>query len=370
MNNARTNPAKQQNTNTVAPNNGNLVSLVDEDFYFDYDGYDVEDTFVSPLMNSSTHSFHSIVVDYGDVMPNIGLSSHRKRNEAYLAMLANLEVIDLSFNNLKKIPGLIYELKNLKEIYFNGNLLKKIPNEMYTKPPSLEDAAHFEHLKELQKIKIEEELAAERRRNNEDDDFDEEEIEEAKPKKKNKKKKKGAKGGDDEMPQIEPVTDQFTEPPQEPPKLLAESLEVIQLNANKIEHVPENLFSNFKSLREIKLKDNPLKEPPQESVCISAVFKRNFTNMNSAGLIKSKSEMNITQEDKTEFGSTSITLLEKNTNKLAKPSTLASEFQEDAKFFDKNKFNLPNLFFETNENLKPLQSYMDKYKKREGLNYL
>ena len=48
----------------------------------------------------------------------------------------------------------------LKEIYFNGNLLKKIPNEMYTKPPAPEDQANFERLKEIQQIKIEEELIA------------------------------------------------------------------------------------------------------------------------------------------------------------------------------------------------------------------
>jgi len=340
------------------------VSLVDEDFYFDYDGFDVDDAnFIAPFNNSSVQNSFQNLVEYGNTMPNVGSgvvpAQLKKRNESYVNLINNLEVIDLSYNNLKKIPGLIYEMKNLKEIYFNGNLLKKIPNEMYTKPPSPEDQANFERLKELQQIKIEEELRAERRRNNEEEDFEEEEMEEVKPKKKNKKGKKKGKQ-EEEMPQIEPVVETISKQI-EPAKLLAESLEVIQLNSNKIEHVPENLFSNFKSLREIKLKDNPLKEPPQESVCISAVFKRNASNLSSASTVKTDlSQQNV------DFDSIStITLLEKTSNKIPKPS-LSVELQDDTKLFEKNKFNLPNLFFETNENLKPLQSYMDKYKKREG----
>ncbi len=291
LNNSRTH-SKPQNTNTNnnsnAIHNGNLVSLVDEDFYFDYDGFELDEaSFLSPLINSSSQNFQSLV-NYGNSVQAQIVSTNqiKKRNESYVNMINNLEVIDLSFNNLKKIPGLIYEMKNLKEIYFNGNLLKKIPNEMYTKPPSPEDQANFERLKELQQIKIEEELRAERRRNNEEDEFEEEEIEEIKPKKKNKKGKKKGKQ-EEEIPQIEPLVETVTAPV-EPAKLLAESLEVIQLNSNKIEHVPENLFSNFKSLREIKLKDNPLKEPPQESVCISAAFKRNSSNLSNKSVTKTE----------------------------------------------------------------------------------
>ena len=202
-----------------------------------------------------------------------------------------------------------------------------------------------------------------RRRNNEEDDFEEEEIEEIKPKKKNKKGKKKGKQ-EEEIPQIEPLVETVAAPV-EPPKLLAESLEVIQLNSNKIEHVPENLFSNFKSLREIKLKDNPLKEPPQESVCISAVFKRNASNLSNTSVTKTELAQQINDFDSI----STITLLEKTSNKSQKPS-LPIELQDDTKLFDKNNFNLPNLFFETNEALKPLQSYMDKYKKREGKDYI
>ena len=344
----------QTNTNNNTTANGNLISLIDDDYYFDYDGYEEtvdEAAFVSPLVNvSSTQSFQS-VVEYGHVVTR----GSKKRSDAYTSMLNTLEIIDLSHNNLNKIPGLIYEMKSLKEIYFNGNLLKKIPNEMYTRPASAADQANFEKLKELQQLKIEEELLAERRRNEDEDVFSDEELEEVKPKKKNKKKKKKP-ASEEELapPRIEPLAEETT-----PKTLLAESLEVMQLNGNKIEHVPENLFSNFKSLREIKLKDNPLREPPQESVCISAVFQRNVANANAS-------------ENTAEFESIStITLLEKSTTKTSKPATsvamLAEVNENDAKFFDKNKFNLPNLFFETNETLKPLQSYMDKYKKREGL---
>lgn len=338
---------------------------MDEDFYFDYDGFDLDEaSFLSPLINSSSQNFQSLV-NYGNSVQAqiVPTNQLKKRNESYVNMVNNLEVIDLSFNNLKKLPGLIYEMKNLKEIYFNGNLLKKIPNEMYTKPPSPEDQANFERLKELQQIKIEEELRAERRRNNEEDDFEEEEIEEIKPKKKNKKGKKKGKQ-EEEIPQIEPLVETVTAPV-EPPKLLAESLEVIQLNSNKIEHVPENLFSNFKSLREIKLKDNPLKEPPQESVCISAAFKRNVSNLSNTSVTKTELAQQINDFDSI----STITLLEKTSNKSHKPS-LPIELQDDTKLFDKNNFNLPNLFFETNEALKPLQSYMDKYKKREGKDYI
>jgi hypothetical protein len=185
LSNSRTNPKQPPTTTTTAASatdshQGDLVALVDEDYYFDYDGNEVdENTFVSPLSAGPTT---------GQPLP---LPTTQLKNEAYSNMLTNLEVIDLSFNNLKKIPGLIYEMKNLKEIYFNGNLLKKIPNELYTKPASPEDQANFERLKELQQIKIDEDLRAERRKNNEDfDEDDEDEYEEEEMKKKNKKKKR------------------------------------------------------------------------------------------------------------------------------------------------------------------------------------
>ena len=349
MSNKNAKPSKD--INLANANAGNLLSLVDEEYYFDYDGYDNENE--SQFGYDANTSLNSS--GFGNMLPH----GVKKRSEFFTKLLDSLEIIDLSYNNLKKVPGLIYRLKSLKELYFNGNLLKKIPNEMYTFPPSPEEIANFERLKREQILRIEEENAKLREEDDEDMDDYEEELE--------KKKKKKKKNKDDEMPKIDALHEARDEP-KEPIKLLADSIEVMHLNDNRIEHVPENLFNNFKSLKEIKLLNNPLKEPPQESVCISAMFKRN--NLGSGRNFNKIKPDPSNPNDTT----TTITLIENSTNITNKPNQVYTmsiatndPFEVENKNYEKKGLNLPNLFFETNENLKPLQSYMVKYKKREGM---
>ena len=59
---------------------------------------------------------------------------------------------------------------------------------------------------------------------------------------------------------------------QTPPFLLSERLEVLQLDGNRIEHIPDNLFSSFSCLRELRLAGNPLKDPPAHAVGISGGY--------------------------------------------------------------------------------------------------
>ena len=69
------------------------------------------------------------------------------------------------------------------------------------------------------------------------------------------------------------------------------------------------------------------------------------------------------------FDSTSISFLygdRKRINNQSSFEILKQNFSSSNKD-DLHNFSLPNLFFETNENLKPLQSYMIKYKNREGI---
>lgn len=236
----------------------NLISIIDENYYFDFN----PENQINPLVQG-------------------------------------LETIDLSNNNLKNFPSFLYKLKNLRQIYFNGNLLKKIPNELYQgSRPSAEHDANFERLKKLQELRVKEE-----KKKNAEEDFDEDEDEQELKKKKKKLKNKLKQ----EPPKIEPLQD-IPEAEQEPQVLLSDTLEILHLNNNQLEHVPENLFSYFKSLKEIKLLNNPLKDPPQESICISSGDNK------TTKLARNEPETVEFMKHEIDDSKTTITLLEKDIN--------------------------------------------------------
>lgn len=277
---------------------------------------------------------------------------------AYELVVDRLKVIDLSFNNLTKLPRFLYDMRNLREIYFNDNLLKKIPNEMFIRPVVLtpEQEANFQRLKE-QQAKQERERIKRERRANDPDYFDEDEDEEENQEdeettKKKKKKKKGSKKEEEKLEDV-PVQNNTNLVAQEttPKKLLAETLEILHLSGNRIERVPENLFKKFAILRELKLERNPLKDPPEQSVAVSATRLRRSESSRVASSSKSIKQKQTLNESITFF----------NTNN----TTTKSVFNETVDGF---KQKLPDLApIEPLENLKPLQNYVMNYKNREGI---
>ncbi len=362
--------AMLDNANTNAGPNANLMSTIDDHFYFDFNEKDEQILDVVATNSAGNGSDEQYVMI-----------------DCYERMLENLQILNLSNNNLTKIPPFVYKIKGLKQIYFNGNLLKRIPNELYKKPQSLEDELVFERLKQLQLIKIKEEQKRKRIENGEEEEEEEEpeepeepvEDEENTKKKKNKKKTKKEleKEKQEAAAEEERKRREAEALLQKDVKLVSDSLEIIHLNNNQIEYVPDSLFSNFKCLKEIKLMSNPLRDPPQESVCISAKLTTRNNEFKWASF-GAKSESISAQ-----VTTTSIIKLEKPAS-AAVNSKLASiqipfmdtssarqhdskGLSRDAKLLKEDPLpTLPNLFFETNDFLKPLQSYMTKYKSREG----
>ena len=352
--------------NNTGQTTADLLSVVDDDFYFDF------------------NEKEEFIVD------RIGDENEKFIISCYERMLDNLKTIDLSNNNLTKIPAFVYKLKNLKQIYFNGNLLKRIPNELYKQPVRLADEIVFEKLKLAQIAKIKEELKRKKIEIGEEEEEEEEVLEEDEEKK-NKNKKKTKKEREREAREATAEEERKRHEAeallQRDMKLVSESLEVIHLNNNQIEYVPDNLFSNFKRLKEIKLLKNPLRDPPQESVCISAkLTSRNsvkgspvsaaagrnnpaeFSSLSSVNetlstsitvLAKSSAVNNEVDIKSVNLGATSLMFLGKE-NKTAAVAAVIAGLNEDVS-------SLPNLFFESNDYLKPLQSYMTKYKNREGI---
>jgi Leucine-rich repeat (LRR) protein len=112
-----------------------------------------------------------------------------------------LRKLNLSNNNLSKVPAFVYELRRLSEMYFDGNLLRRIPNEMYKRGVTAHEVANFQRLKHLQMLQEREKRRKEREENGEKDEDDEEEDEdedevefnEGKKKKKKKTTKKKQK---------------------------------------------------------------------------------------------------------------------------------------------------------------------------------
>lgn len=285
-----------------------------------------------------------------DVDENFYFEFDDPTEEVELQLIKSLKRIDLSNNNLHKIPNIFYSLENLREIYFNGNFLKKIPSEMYQHPLDNNDR-EFGELKRIQ-------VAAEKKRLKELKKREEgEEESDAEEEKKSRRVKK--------KPKVDPLilTSQIFEQEDDidQKKLLSENIEILHLNDNLIEHIPENLFVCFKSLTEIKLDHNPLKDPPQYSVCVTSKLTRNnLAQFNS---------MSAKKQPAVESKGTSTVPESQNLLKLRKsPILQAPTYCFGSLQKEKNEIsdlNLPNLFFENN-NLKPLQSYMVHHKKREG----
>ena len=268
--------------------------------------------------------------------------------ENYNVLINKLEVIDLSNNNLKKLPGFIYKLKNIKELYLNGNQLKKIPVEMYQETMPSDDK-EFRELLKLQQL-WEESKRRKKLEELEDEENEEEEVEEVEVKKKPKKKKPAPKKETENLKQeIEDVKNK------DPANLISQKIQVLQLNNNKIEHVPENLFSSFASLKDIKLVGNPLKEPPQHSVCINSRLNRNNDMKRSQSMLSNRSSTVITLINNPKTKTTDD--LERSLNSFAQANSESSS---------KDDGNKKNVFADMNDNLKPLQSFMLNHKKREG----
>lgn len=344
---------------TSTKENNLAINSINDDFYFDFDEYETQD--------------NDFLFGLGENFVN---EKSFKRNQYYQKMLDNLRVLDLSNNNLKNLPKFIYELKNLKEIYFNGNFLNKIPYEMYKlkNESLLEDEKKFENLKRLQELRIREENESTRKLdenvNDEEENFKEQETKAKNIKKINKNKSKNDnlleknQASDNQQKTLCKISTLSNM------KLLSDTIEIVHFNSNKIEQIPEDLFSNFKNLKELKLLNNPLKEPPQESVCISSRLVKSKIEPEILEMktdkIKIKDDKNFKNDI---FDSTSISFLygdRKRINNQSSFEILKQNFSSSNKD-DLHNFSLPNLFFETNENLKPLQSYMIKYKNREGI---
>ncbi|RMZ96012.1 leucine rich repeat [Brachionus plicatilis] len=250
-----------------------------------------------------------------------------------------LQVLDLSANGLVQFPAFVLELKNLRQIYFNDNLVKRIPNEFFKESFSLD-----EYGRDFKKL----EIGNKKPVNGEMDEDEDEEVdgEESRSKRKKKKKSKesGAKVADPLEEQLKVVDEK--EQALRSKSYLSDKLEVIHLNNNLIESLPHNFFSYFKSLREIKLNDNPLKDPPQQSVCLSA----------PATLTRNKTIGNVHNQNRPDHQLTS--LLDKN----ARPKTSSYHFDK----FERSQSQVQLPLLNANQDLKPLQSYMAKYKNREG----
>lgn len=277
-------------------------------------------------------------------------------NPFYDALLDKLEVLDLSNNGLKKIPDIIYKLKSLKEFYFNGNQLKKFPIDMY-------DKREEPKLAELTTNPVSPAKAAA----NENNELDEEELD-ARPKKKSKKKLAAElKEKQEAEAEAKRLAEEAAQPPPQP-RPIFDSLEVIELNSNQIESVPDNLFQSYKSLREIKLVNNPLKDPPQESVCISAKISLLERKISDNKLkLRNQSRPPAKTEANMVTTTTTLTLIDTAAKAAMAPSSSSVVERELVDSRTENELNLPNLFYEANDNVKALQSYMLKFKKREDL---
>ena len=269
--------------------------------------------------------------------------------------LDKLKVIDLSANALTHFPSFILQTKNLTEIYFNNNLIKRIPNEFFKETFSLEDYdQNFKKLeikakKKILDIDINDNDDDDNNDNDENNEDDEDELRKKKRRKKKNKKQPSAK--------VDPLDEQIKLVDERAHSLraknyLSERLEILHLNANLIESIPQNFFSYFKCLREIKLNDNPLKDPPHQSVCLSAPAK---LNRNSTSWIKTQEHQKYSQP---RF---EITFLN---DKNARPKTSSYHFDK----FQQTKPQIQFPHLSSNQDLRPLQSYMLKYKSREGKN--
>ena len=120
--------------------------------------------------------------------------------------------------------------------------------------------------------------------------------------------------------------------PAEIPKVI-ENIEKLELDDNYLRHVPENLFVHFKNLKTLKLRNNPLKEPPKDAICAS--FSSEVAS----------SDENSTKENIWEY------LNDDFENEILNDLSEASNTEMNP--------DEPNLV--------PMRSYMLKYKKREGL---
>ena len=121
----------------------------------------------------------------------------------------------------------------------------------------------------------------------------------------------------------------------------------------------------YKMLREIKLNENPLSNPPQHSVCVSAKLTRNQEFLKQQ---QQQLKANKTYQENKILSVLPTTIKTSNfMRESLEIKTIENTLERRISMsqFEK-KMNLPNLFFETTENLKPLQSYMFNHKKREG----
>lgn len=147
-------------------------------------------------------------------------------------------------------------------------------------------------------------------------------------------------------------------------RFLADSIQVLHLNDNLIEHLPEDFFKNFRNLRDLKLERNPLKDPPQNSVCVSAPsrLRRNNNTVNQTNISKTPSRM--LPSESTAVNLCSVSYLERST---------ADDGHESYKIKSlDSKSMLPSIVctIENVQNLKPLQNYVVNFKNREGDKYI
>lgn len=261
--------------------------------------------------------------------------------------LDKLKVIDLSANALTHFPSFVLQTKNLTEIYFNNNFLKRIPNEFFKETFSLEDYdQNFKKLEIKAKKKVRD-LDSDDEENEDDDEDDE-----SRKKRRKKKLKKQPSAREDPLDEQIKLVDQRAQMVRDK-NYLSERLEILHLNANLIESIPQNFFSYFKCLREIKLNDNPLKDPPQQSICLSAPTKLN-RNQVTARFKAQEHEQNTLPQH---FEITSL-----HDHLHSRPKTSSYHFDKFQQ--SKAQIQFPNL--SSTQDLRPLQSYMLKYKSREG----
>jgi leucine-rich repeat protein SHOC2 len=180
-----------------------------------------------------------------------------KSNSQFQLLTKNLRILDLSNNNLNKIPTIIRKMQNLKEIYLNGNAIEKLPRDLLNINKTITSVSNDASQKQLPAIN--------------------------------------------------------------------ENIEVLQLNDNKLEQIPENLFMHFKNLKQIQVHNNPLREPPKGAMC--ADFDECGEDI----------------QDFKEIWNQNVT-----------------EFFQDSLEVRPNSTEL------VDDGMKPIRSYMLKYKKREG----
>ncbi|CAF0737164.1 unnamed protein product [Brachionus calyciflorus] len=244
-----------------------------------------------------------------------------------------LEVLDLSSNSLKHFPNFLLDLKNLKELYFNGNFVQKIPSAFFKETFTLE-----EYNSNFKKLIIEKKPGSDE----EIEDEDEETV-----RRRNKKKKL-------QPPKIDPLEEQEIQVKQKEEELkfknyICDKLEILHLNSNRIESISPTFFSHFKCLKELKLNDNPLKDPPQQSICLSSLPK----------LARNKETKALTKLNESSYEKTVVI-------QPTRPKTSIYHYDQ---FYPNQKDleQLPNLFMQSSLDLKPLQTYMIKYKNREDM---